>query len=137
MGPGEVLIDNVQVYDRWFDENDAKAITQILASAGTLLSKPETIDSCRRLLDGYWVQFLDLYIETGSTSVAASPAISGVRQAELPREQPRGSRPDTDAYQLDKYQPTEVWTPEEKKPMSQMFRRFRDLVPARKPQPQQ
>ena len=134
MGPGEVLIDNVQVYDRWFDENDAKAITQMLASTGTLLSKPETIDTCRRVLEGYWVQFLDLYIETGSASVASGSAKSGVRQAEVPPEQIRGTQPSGEVYQQEEYRPSEVWAPEEKKPRSQMFRRFRNLVPARKPQ---
>ena len=139
MGPGEVQIDNVQIYDRWFDENDAKAITQMLASTGTLLSKPETIDSCRRLLESYWVQFLDRYVETDSAGVVAGSANPGpgIRQAEVPQEHPLSGQPsgqpNAEVYQHNEYQPNEVWAPEEK-PRSQMFRRFRNLVPKRKPQ---
>ncbi len=59
MGPGNVYVDKVEVFDRWFDENDAKAITQRLASCGPLLSNPATFESCRRLLGGYWLRFLD------------------------------------------------------------------------------
>ncbi len=61
MGPGQVWIDNVEVYDRWFDSNDTKAITQLLATAGLLLSDPENIDQCRKILNGYWPRFLDEY----------------------------------------------------------------------------
>ncbi|MFK7766222.1 MAG: family 10 glycosylhydrolase [Mariniblastus sp.] len=62
MGPGKVQVDNVQVFDRWFDEKDAKAITQLLASTGPLLSQPESWDRCRRLLNGYWCKFLDEHL---------------------------------------------------------------------------
>jgi hypothetical protein len=62
MGPGQVNIDNVQVFDRWFDENDAKAMTQMLASAGPLLANKASYDQGRRLLESYWMRFLDLHI---------------------------------------------------------------------------
>ncbi|MCH2181997.1 MAG: hypothetical protein MK108_08335 [Mariniblastus sp.] len=59
MGEGEVWIDRVEVYDRWFDENDVMAVTQLLASVGPLLSKPESLARCRNVLGGYWPRFLD------------------------------------------------------------------------------
>lgn len=58
MGSGQVDIDDVSVYDRWFDENDSKAMTQLLASAGTLLSSDQTFNRCRQVLESYWPRFL-------------------------------------------------------------------------------
>jgi len=148
MGPGEVLIDNVQIYDRWFDENDAKAITQILASTGPLLSKPETIDSCRRLLENYWIQFLDRYIDGGPTTVASNANKLSVREAELQPQVQSEFQPDFQSelpdaviieevdppveHQASEYQPNVGQAVE--KPRIPMFRRFRNLVPTRKPQ---
>ena len=59
---GEVTIDNVQVFDRWFDENDSVAMTQLLASAGSRLQSPASINNARRVLESYWVRFLDEHI---------------------------------------------------------------------------
>ena len=72
IGTGEVWVDKVQIYDRWLDENDAKAITQMLASIGPLLNEAETLERCRRILESYWPTFLREYFEDQS-SVAQSP----------------------------------------------------------------
>ena len=112
MGPGQVSIDNVEVFDRWFDENDAKAITQLLASAEPLLSSPETFDSCRRLLEGYWPRFLDQFIElddkeSGSSSVALEPV----------PDRNRGSQ---------------IMSDRDAERKSSRFRRFRNRTPQKK-----
>jgi hypothetical protein len=65
MSEGSVWIDNVAVRDRWFDENDAKAMTQLLAGAVPLVDQPSSYESCRRILESYWPRFLDHYIEVG------------------------------------------------------------------------
>jgi hypothetical protein len=70
MGAGQVSIDNVQVFDRWFDENDSKAITQLLASAGPLLQNDETLDRGRRILESYWPRFLNEHIGNESQLIA-------------------------------------------------------------------
>lgn len=62
MEPGSVQITDVQVFDHWLDENDAKAITQLLASTDAMLLRPEMFDRCRRLLENYWAVFLDHYV---------------------------------------------------------------------------
>ena len=62
IGPGEVWIDHVQIYDRWLDENDSKAVTQMLASIGPLLNQDESFERCRRILNSYWPTFLRRYI---------------------------------------------------------------------------
>ncbi len=59
MDTGSVWVDRFELYDRWFDENDLKAITQFMASAGPLLANPATVDEARILLQGYWPQFID------------------------------------------------------------------------------
>ncbi len=75
MGPGQVSIDQVQIYDRWFDENDSKAMTQLLATASALLESPATYDRARRLLDGYWPRFLDEHFrDRGSVEADATNA---------------------------------------------------------------
>ena len=61
IGSGEVWIDNVQLFDRWLDQNDAKAITQMLASLGPLMNETATMERCRLILDGYWPTFLRTY----------------------------------------------------------------------------
>ena len=59
MGAGEIWVDRVEVYDRWLDENDVMAVTQLLASVGPLLAKTESLARCRNVLGGYWPTFLD------------------------------------------------------------------------------
>jgi len=68
MDKGSVWIDNVSVHDRWFDENDAKAMTQLLAGATPLMENPSSFEGCRRVLESYWPRFLDEYIEIESAT---------------------------------------------------------------------
>jgi hypothetical protein len=131
MGPGQVNIDNVQVFDRWFDENDAKAITQLLASTGPLLSSPATFDSCRRLLESYWPSFLDEYIADDESVTNAGSTQPAGGQEEVKRGSPDAtpnaiSRALTDGAR-------ESTVDENGKRKVPMFRRFRSLVPQRKP----
>ena len=119
MGPGQVNIDCVEVFDRWFDENDSKAITQILASTGPLLANQETFDSCRRLLSSYWPQFLDRY---AANEPAPVPQQSMIQPEETIDFSGIG-------------EPDELLSPGMQEEYSQrtrrtpMFRRFRNLTP--------
>ena len=61
VGDGVVHIAKVRLYDRWFDEKDARAITQLLASADIMSLQPTRLDRCRRLLEEYWAVFLNEY----------------------------------------------------------------------------
>ncbi len=72
MGQGEVEVDHFEIFDRWFDERDSKAITQRLASCGPLLANPMTFESCRVLLNSYWLRFLDEHFEDRSVNQMAS-----------------------------------------------------------------
>ncbi len=121
MGPGQVCIDNVQVFDRWFDENDAKAITQMLASTGPLLARPESFDTCRRLLDEYWTRFLDQYVVHAEQTNALPERLSATASGQL--AQPGNQGVETQVA-------TERANESSKK--TPMFRRFRGFGPQRK-----
>lgn len=133
MGPGKVNIDNVQVFDRWFDENDAKAITQMLASTGPLLANPATFDSCRRVLTGYWPSFLDQFIELEESA------------SEVPDHEARAIEIDSDSDELNlnsaasNSERSSAQAELDKQNLETdsetsvpMFRRIRNLVPQRK-----
>lgn len=66
IGAGVVDIAKVRLYDRWFDEKDARAITQLLASADAMSLQPARFDRCRRLLEEYWAVFLNEYFSLQS-----------------------------------------------------------------------
>ena len=59
VGEGVVDIGRVELFDRWYDNSEAKAITQLLASADAMLRQPIQFDRCRRLLAEHWAVFLD------------------------------------------------------------------------------
>ena len=59
VGEGVVDIGRVELFDRWYDNSEAKSITQLLASADAMLRQPAQFDRCRRLLAEHWAVFLD------------------------------------------------------------------------------
>lgn len=129
MGQGQVSIDHVQVFDRWFDENDAKAITQMLASTGPLLSSSATFDSCRRLLAGYWPTFLDQFIEIEDAT--GKPSEQEARVNETGPAPNRGHEANSSPNARSRRGPEKANLDAEKN--VPMFRRIRNLVPQRKP----
>ena len=82
MGQGQVSIDQVELFDRWFDENDSEAMTQLLAGASSQLSNPESLDNARRILESYWVKFLDEHIGV-ETRGSATP-VEKAKPFEIP-----------------------------------------------------
>lgn len=141
MGPGNVSIDNVQVFDRWFDESDSKAITQLLASTGPLLSRPESWDRCRRLLTGYWGKFLDEYLleedeEVEKATVNQAPINSQLQSNTQQLVDPQSQslfplQPVNDPYPP-RFGNGEVDNSKSGKRQPSKFRRFRNFVPQRK-----
>lgn len=57
MAAGEVAIDQVEVYDLSFSENERKELSKIISLASFKLRDDKLAD-CRRVLEGYWPQFL-------------------------------------------------------------------------------
>ena len=61
MGRGRVWIDQVQVFDRWFDHDEAKVLMQLLSLAGYQLDQGD-VNGCRKVLEGYWPRFLKQHL---------------------------------------------------------------------------
>jgi hypothetical protein len=103
MGPGEVWIDDVQVYDLVFSEPELRELGKMIYLTGALLQKGQ-IGDCLNQLEGYWPRFLEEYVP-----LQVTPA-------------PRGSTPDSLA---NKPRP-----PEEKPPeRTGLMNRIKDMVP--------
>ena len=56
-GPGEVWIDDVQLFDLVFNQNENTELSKLITLADVTLQNGQVSD-CMRLLDGYWPQFL-------------------------------------------------------------------------------
>ena len=76
MGEGQIQIDDVKVYDRWFDEQDTTALTQKFALAAYRLNSGKDLNGCREILEEYWAQFVNQYFADNSND----------RQAMVPDE---------------------------------------------------
>ena len=57
MGPGEVWVDDVQVYSLAFSRSEMVELSKLIALADVKLQQRELGD-CLRLLEGYWPRFL-------------------------------------------------------------------------------
>lgn len=72
MGPGEVWIDDVQVFDLYFQVNEQDQLLKSVAMADFHLDKGRIAD-CTEYLEGYWPRFLLEYVPEPAR-VATVPA---------------------------------------------------------------
>jgi hypothetical protein len=101
MGEGEVWIDDVQLFDLWFEEAERDELLKNIATAD-LQRTAGRLPQCNQFLEGYWPQFLLRHValetETSETSLpapvasAAAPARpkSPARAARAERRENRG-----------------------------------------------
>jgi len=75
VGEGLIHVGQVELFDRWFDNSEAKAITQLLASADAMLQHPAQFDRCRRLLEEPWAMFLDDHFSLTPTPKTAQKPV--------------------------------------------------------------
>ena len=87
VGDGLIHVGHVELFDRWFDNSQAKAITQLLASADAMLRHPAQFDRCRRLLEEPWAVFLDDHFSLTPTPKTA--------QKPVPMFKPKAAQPST------------------------------------------
>jgi hypothetical protein len=92
MGPGEVWIDDVQVYDRWFPKNERDDLLIMSGLAARSLSMGKLAD-CQQILSGYWPQFLQEYVSLSEPRVAAVPAGATPDTRAFPPPQPKTENP--------------------------------------------
>ncbi|MCP3696327.1 MAG: family 10 glycosylhydrolase [Planctomycetaceae bacterium] len=108
MSEGEVWIDNVKVYDLWFQESEKRELLKHIALAYNQRSELKVAD-CERFLTSYWAQFLVEHVPLNQPRVANAPG-----KASTPEPvEPRPTQPD-------------ALTP---KPSPSMFDRVKDWIP--------
>ncbi len=85
-GPGEVWVDDVQLFDLAFDEDEKAELGYLVMLANVKLERGR-IGDCMRLLDGYWPRFLEEHVPPPPTppppTVAAAP-----KPSQPPAEKP-------------------------------------------------
>jgi hypothetical protein len=75
MGEGEVWIDDVQVFDLWFNEAERDALLFDTAAAQLQLREGQLAE-CQQFMEGYWPRFLRQHVplpELRPDAAAASP----------------------------------------------------------------
>lgn len=70
-GPGEIWIDDVQLFDLAFSPNERVELTKIIGLADLKLKSGQLAD-CARLLDGYWPHFLVTNVPLTETPAAVA-----------------------------------------------------------------
>ena len=77
MSEGEIWIDEVQVFDLWFEESERDELLKNIAASDVQLSSGQLAD-CQRFLDGYWPSFLRQNVTLAeprpATATVTSPA---------------------------------------------------------------
>jgi hypothetical protein len=119
IGTGTVDADRFEVFDRWFDERDAKAINQRLASSSLLLANPLTFESSRILLDSYWLRFLDEHFQEQPVGQLATESTQSIGQLQ-PLDQKGAAKQLSDADDSDSAEDSRVESNERG-----LFRRLR------------
>ncbi|NLF70967.1 MAG: hypothetical protein GX575_18190 [Candidatus Anammoximicrobium sp.] len=90
MGAGDVWIDDVQVFDRWFDKNERNELLKKIALANFYLGKGE-VAQCEQVLRGYWPEFLRRYIAIDENQLAEAVPADRVQPASAPSPTPEDS----------------------------------------------
>jgi len=82
MGNGEVWVDDIQVFDLWFDKTERNELTKKFALADLKLGKGEVIE-CERILRSYWAEFLRRHV-----LLERRPQVADIPQADVLRQHP-------------------------------------------------
>jgi hypothetical protein len=78
MGPGEVLVDEVRVYDRRFNPNEQRELSGAWVALAEYYLREGKLGDCQRVLESYWPQFLLTHVPPAHPRVARgtqSPAV--------------------------------------------------------------
>jgi hypothetical protein len=73
MGAGEVWVDEVQVFDLWFDATERNELLKLSALANLYLGKGAAVD-CQRIIRSYWGEFLRRHVPLSDPPLARHPA---------------------------------------------------------------
>jgi hypothetical protein len=75
MGSGAAFIDDVQVYQLWFLEDERRELLKSIALADFQRDKGK-LGECQRFVDGYWPQFLREHVDPPARMASADSAPS-------------------------------------------------------------
>ncbi len=87
MGEGEVWIDDVQVYDLWFEDAEQRELLKMIANADFQLTSGQVADA-QRFVESYWPQFLRAHVPLLPPD---APAASGELFTPPPGAPPRSA----------------------------------------------
>jgi hypothetical protein len=76
MDEGEFWLDDVQVFDLWFEDQERDELLKTIATADVQLDAGRYGD-CQRFLESYWPWYLKQFVPLEGTAVAAQPAARG------------------------------------------------------------
>lgn len=72
MGRGEVWIDDVQIFDLWFEKTERNELLKLIALADFYLGKGE-LAQCTRILDGYWPEYIRRHVPLTQIQLVDAP----------------------------------------------------------------
>lgn len=75
MGPGEVWVDDVRMFDLWLDKTERDELLKNIALADLFLDEGQLLD-CERFLDSYWARFLRYHVPLPEAKLAENPGSS-------------------------------------------------------------
>ncbi len=101
VGAGTVWIDEVDVYDNWFLKHELDEMMIMSRLTNRLLGMGRVTD-CRRILNGYWSQFLLRHVAPEVEQVASLPPAPGQGNA-FPPPQPSKDKEEARSSMLDRW----------------------------------
>ncbi len=90
MGPGDVWIDDVQVFDLWFDKTERNELFKKVALASFYLGNGEAVQ-CEQVLRGFWPEFLRRYVTIDQTQLAEVANADRANSEKPPGQTPKDS----------------------------------------------
>lgn len=75
MGPGEVWIDDIELFDVWLQRQDRNSLMIASRLASKNLETYGRVTYCQQFLESFWPQFLLEHIPAPAPSVARAPAL--------------------------------------------------------------
>jgi hypothetical protein len=107
MGQGEVWVDDVQVFDLWFDTTERNELLKRWAVANLKLGEG-AVSQCDHILNGYWPEFLRRHVVVEEPRFAATTTPTGTGAPVTPEPDTEQGEPDeqpTSTSWLDRLKP--------------------------------
>jgi len=90
MGKGEVWVDDIQVFDLWFDKTEINQLIKRSGLANWQLGKGEVV-KCERFVRSYWAEFLRRNVTWQAPQMAEFPEAGTRQQPQPPKTNAAGA----------------------------------------------